>query len=138
MSEILELQKTINEQIAAQKELTLAELQKAQELKRQTDEIESNNKIRLKHTEALNSLLIEIQKLIDILNIWNQSRFFNNIYDVIEILIPVILQISVHLDLKEDTIKRLETIATNIGKRDINIREIKGDNVALGDKIKIE
>ena len=134
MDDISNLQKSIEAQIAVQRDLVTAELEKAAQLKRQNDELEKNNLIRIEHNKLLNELIVQMHHVIHIINLWDESNYFDNIYRILEILIPIISTI----DSKDETIDILQKVATNIGKRDIHIGEDKGTNVVLGEEINFD
>ena len=134
MDDISNLQKSIEAQIAVQRDLVTAELEKAAQLKRQNDELEKNKLIRIEHNKLLNELIVQMHHVIHIINLWDESNYFDNIYRILEILIPIISTI----DSKDETIDILQKVATNIGKRDIHIGEVKGTNVGLGEEINFD
>lgn len=134
MDDISSLQKSIETQIAVQRELVTAEIAKSIELKRQNDELDKNNLIRIEHNKLLNELITQIHHIIHVINKWDESNYFDNIYRILEILLPIIAVI----DSKDETIDILKNVATNIGKRDIHIEKIQGTNVGLGEEINFD
>ncbi len=134
MDDISSLQKSIETQIAVQRELVTAEIAKSIELKRQNDELDKNNLIRIEHNKLLNELITQIHHIIHVINKWDESNYFDNIYRILEILLPIIAVI----DSKDETIDILKNVATNIGKRDIHIEKVQGTNVGLGEEINFD
>ena len=134
MDDISSLQKSIETQIAVQRELVTAEIAKSIELKRQNDELDKNNLIRIEHNKLLNELITQIRHIIHVINKWDESNYFDNIYRILEILLPIIAVI----DSKDETIDILKNVATNIGKRDIHIEKVQGTNVGLGEEINFD
>lgn len=134
MTEIENLQATIAEQVRIQKELTLAETRKADELERQANELEKNNLIRLEHNKLLDELIIQLKHIIAVINKWDETNFLESIYRLLEIILPILA----NLDSKQHTIDLLQEITTNIGRRDIHIAKIESEVVGLGDEVNVK
>lgn len=131
MTEIETLQATIAEQVKVQKELTLAEAAKAAAMEKQAEELEKNNLIRVEHNKFLNELITQIHHIIAVINRWDESNYFESIFHLLEIIIPILANI----DSREQTIEILKNVATNIGKRDVHISKVQGTNIGLGEEI---
>lgn len=111
----------IAEQNKINAQLALAEHEKSEELRHQTAEIELQRKARETHTQTLTNLVSAVNTMLITLQEILNKRYFDNIEQLLEILIPILSQVSTSLTLRSSELDRLERLITETRRSDINV-----------------
>lgn len=118
MSDTIEkLEEAIRLQAESTAALAVAEYEKTIELKRQNDELERTRLARETHTKRLEELIEKIDNFINKFEIFLTKRHFENIEQLLEIIIPILSQVGTTLNIRKSELDRLERLA----KQGINI-----------------
>lgn len=124
-----ELQQAIEKQTDINKSLAVAEFEKAQELKHQTDEIERDRISRDRRTDSIEKMTDQVTLLVAVINDLINKRQLENIEQLFEIIIPILSQVSTVLSLRDVEIKRL----TSLLERRSDITITSGSNTKINE-----
>jgi hypothetical protein len=129
-SSIVELQSAILAQMAVQRVVAEADMTKAHELRRQTDEMALSRAATEQHTQVLQRLIERMETLLDTISVFVSDDRIGIVQKLLEATLPVIVRLSG----TEEEKRRLERLIERIGRRDISISS-GGGTVVGGDVV---